>query len=132
MLTESKKILFVDWDDSRRASRAALLERTGYEVTLRDDYVSVEILDHEADFDLVVLALHDRPELALDYCHRLNGKTPRLPILLLTDHGVFAPAGGLSPSIAGGNPIELIAKIASMLVGSTHIREIQEAFALFQ
>jgi hypothetical protein len=37
---------------------------------------------------------------------------------------VYAPKGSLSPSIEAGNPKELMERIAGMLAGSTHIREL--------
>ena len=47
MTDEAKKIMLIDLDDSRRSSRKLLLEHAGYEVALRDNYVSAETLNHE-------------------------------------------------------------------------------------
>lgn len=122
------KILLVDFDDSRRETRVRLLESRGYEVTLRDDYVEAEALDHEGSFDLMIVALH-REDLkqAADYTDRVQRAKPDLPILLLTDAGVYAPKGTLSKSVETDGYAALLASIAKMFEASCHIRELETA-----
>jgi hypothetical protein len=123
-LPGSKKLLLIDLDDGRRTSRTHLLTSAGYTVDLRDDYMDAERLDHEGFFDLIILALHGHPDKALAYSDQLSRAKPRLPILLLTDSGVYVPPGTLGHSVETGNPAALMKEIASMLEGSTHIREL--------
>jgi len=118
------RILLVDFDDSRRRSRVQMLESVGYEVETRTNSVAAERLDHEGKFDLVIVTLHCHPEETPAYSNHLSRTDPRLPILLLTDAGVFVPRGTLSQSVASGSVALLIQKVSSMLVGSEHIREI--------
>jgi DNA-binding NtrC family response regulator len=124
MDNDCKKILLIDLDDNRRASRVKLLQASGYDVDLRCDYVAAESLDDEGIYDIVIIALHDIPDRTLEYSDHLAKNNPDLPMLLLTDHGVFVPRGTLSRNLQAGNPIELMKAIASMLVGSIHIREV--------
>ncbi len=109
-----------------------MLQRVGYDVVARTDYIQSEHLDQEGHFDLVVLTLH-RKELegAAAYSERLRKVKPDLPILLLTDHGVFVPRGTLSPQVETGDPGELMREIASMIAGSAHIRELGMEDSLF-
>jgi AmiR/NasT family two-component response regulator len=119
-----QKILLIDKDDNRRQSRVNLLAYAGYTVSVRADYIEAERLDHEGRFDLVILALHGDAENATLYSNHLSRTKPRLPVLLLTDVGVFVPPGTLSDSIETGNPAKLIHEIAEMLAGSTHVRDL--------
>lgn len=119
-----RKILLIDLDDSRRETRVRLLTGAGYAVDVRNDSIEAERLDHEGTFDLVILALHGNPEKAVHYSDSLTRKKPRLPILLLTDLGVYVPKGTLSETMETGDPAALIREVASMLAGSTHIREL--------
>jgi hypothetical protein len=64
-MENKKKILLIDLDDTRRATRVGLLTSSGYDVDLRDDYIAAERLDHEGFFDLVIVALHGHPERPL-------------------------------------------------------------------
>jgi hypothetical protein len=73
---------------------------------------------------MVVIAFHRDHEALAEYSDMLRKYKPGLPILLLTDHGVFVPLGILSPSVESGNPAELIHEIARMLGESTRIREL--------
>jgi len=118
------KVLLIDLDDERRDSRVKLLSGVGYEVDVRKDFISAERLDDEGSYDIVILALHALPEKAIEYSDHLHQKTPRLPILLLTDFGVFVPRGTLNRNLASGNPTLLVKEIAAMLVGSSHVREL--------
>lgn len=111
-------------DDDRRVTRVHLLTGSGYTVDLRNDYIAADLLDHEGFFDLIILALHGRPEKAIEYSNYLSRAKPLLPILLLTDFGVYAPPGTLSRSVETGDPAALMREIASMLAGSTHVREL--------
>ena len=122
--SNAKRILLVDLDDLRRQSRVRLLEMAGYAVEVRDDAIAAEGLDHEGAFDLIIIALHGHPHQAIDYSDQLATASPRLPILLLTDWGVYVPPGTLSDTIETGNPGHLIQEIASRLEGSTHVREL--------
>jgi hypothetical protein len=102
-----KKVLLVDLDDTRRETRVKLLDTAGYEVDVRVDHVTAERLDRETGYDLIIVALHNRPEDAAAYTDRLTRRTPTLPILLLTDRGVYVPRGTLSQSIGAGDPHSL-------------------------
>jgi hypothetical protein len=123
-IANSRKLLLIDLDDVRRKSRVLLLVNAGYTVDLRDDYISAERLDHEGEFDLVVLSLHGHSAKAREYSNHLSRAKPRLPILLLTDFGTYVPPGTLGHTIETGDPKRLIEEIASMLDGSTHVREL--------
>jgi AmiR/NasT family two-component response regulator len=123
-MANAKRILLIDLDDSRRATRVQLLTATGYEVDVREDYVEAERLNHEGAFDLVIVSLHGDPDKAAHYSDVLCRAKPRLPILLLTDAGVFVPPGTLSRSVETGNPADLIQEIAGMLSGSTYVSEL--------
>ena len=123
-MENKKKILLIDLDDTRRASRVQLLTASGYDVDLRDDYIAAERLDHEGHFDLIILALHGFPDKAIAYSNELSRAKPLLPILLLTDSGIYVPPGTLSGSLESGDPAELIRQIVSKLEGSTHVREL--------
>ena len=122
----AQRVLLVDLDDARRQSRVQMLESVGYEVETRATYVAAERLDHEGSFDLIIVALHRHPEDAAAYSDHLSRSDPKLPILLLTDSGVFVPRGTLSESVGAGSITHLIQKVAAMLVGSEHIRELGE------
>jgi hypothetical protein len=128
MEQSKRRILLIDQDDSRRRTRVRLLTSYGYSVEVRDDYVSAERLNNEGDFDLVTVALHNHPEEAAAYSDHLSVKKPLLPILLLTDYGVYVPPGTLSPSIESGNPAALIGELFAILDGTAHIRELPIQF----
>jgi len=104
-----------------------MLESVGYEVETRATYVAAERLDHEGSFDLIIVALHSHPECTAAYSDHLSRSDPKLPILLLTDAGVFVPKGTLSESVGAGSMTHLIQRVSAMLVGSDHIRELGEA-----
>jgi hypothetical protein len=122
-----QKILLIDLDDVRRQSRVQMLQSVGYEVETRSTYLNAERLDHEGRFDLIIVALHSHPEDAAAYSDHLSRSDPKLPILLLTDAGVFIPGGTLSESVRAGSATRLIQRVSAMLVGSDHIRELGEA-----
>ena len=122
----AQKILLIDLDDTRRQSRVQMLESVGYEVETRTNYVAAERLDHESQFDLIIVTLHSHPEDTVAYSDHLSVIDPKLPILLLTDAGVFVPRGTLNDSVGAGSTTRLIQKVSAMLVGSTHIREFGE------
>lgn len=126
MNQSKKQILLIDLDDPRRDTRVRILMDGGYAVEVRKDHGTSEMLDHEAYFDLVLLSLsRERFKDALAYSNRIAKIRPTLPILLLTDAGVFVPRGTLSRAMETGHPKEMLAEIAEMLVGSKHIREIE-------
>jgi hypothetical protein len=120
----NNKIMLIDLDDERRDTRIRLLEQAGYEVTMRSTYIEANRQGDEASFDLIILALHHGSDGAVSYSDRLSRNNPGLPILLLSDQGVYVPRGTLSKNLEAGSPIELIREIAAMLAGSAHIREI--------
>ena len=124
MSDSEKHILLIDLDDSRRHSRVQLLERAGYGITVHNDHQITEGLANEDRFDLIVLTLHTDPQAAATYSDRLTKRFPCLPILLLTDVGVYVPKGTLSKSMESGSARELLKNVAEMLAGSPHIREI--------
>jgi len=101
-----------------------MLESVGYEVATRTDYIAAERSDHEGQFDLIIVTLHRHPEDTAAYTDHLSRTEPKLPILLLTDAGVFVPKGTLSQSVGAGSAAQLIQKVSAMLVGSSHIREL--------
>lgn len=116
----SKKILLIDLDDTRRETRIQLLESAGYIVDVRNDHVAAAKAADENDYDLVVLALMVQAELAAAYAARLQESSPTLPLLILTDAGVYAPRGMQSSN--GLEPKKFLAKVAELLVGSEHVR----------
>jgi CheY-like chemotaxis protein len=118
-----QKILLIDLDDARRQSRVQMLESVGYNVETRSNCVAAKSLDHEGEFDLIIVALHRDPNIAAAYSDQLSKSDPDLPILLLTDAGVFVPKGTLAQTVGAGSVAQLIQKVSSMLIGSTHIRE---------
>jgi len=119
-----QRLLLIDLDDVRRQSRVQMLESVGYEVETRANYMAAERLDHEGTFDLIIVTLHQHPEDTAAYSDHLSKTDPKLPILLLTDAGVFVPKGTLSQSVGAGSVSTLIQKVSGMLVGSTHVREL--------
>lgn len=121
----AQRILLIDSDDLRRQSRVQMLESVGYEVETRANYVVSEQLDHESEFDLIIVTLHRHPEDTAAYSDHLSMAAPQLPILLLTDAGVFVPKGTLSQSVDAGSVSQLIQRVSAMLVGSTHVREFE-------
>lgn len=58
MEKQKKRILLIDSNDLMRGSRVRLLSSAGYLVDLRDDSIAAERLDHEREFDIVIIALH--------------------------------------------------------------------------
>lgn len=123
-MEKTKRLLLIDSNDDRRGTRVHLLTNVGYAVEVREDYVEAGRLNHEGDFDLVVIALHGNPEKTIEYSDHLSQRAPRLPVLLLTDYGVYVPPGTLSRSLEAGDPAALIGELAAMLSGSTYIREL--------
>jgi ActR/RegA family two-component response regulator len=128
---ESARILLVDFDDPRRETRVRLLESRGYAVTLRKDYIESEKLDHEGKFDMMILALHQQDlKRAAEYTDQVQRAKPELPILLLTDVGVYAPRGTLSKSVETDGYAALLKTVAEMFASSSHIREFDGAESL--
>jgi AmiR/NasT family two-component response regulator len=124
-MTLPKRILFVDLEDTRRGTRERLLLDAGYQVEVRNSHEMSQQLDHEASFDLVLLAVRrDNRNNAQSYLEMLTQKRPQLPVLLLTDLGIFLPQGSMGNEIESGNPAALLSEIARLLTGSTHIPEV--------
>jgi hypothetical protein len=121
MNSSVKRILLIDFEDSRRSTRVALLRNAGYEVGART--LEMEVEGDEGSFDLVIVTLHDKPESAAAYSDRVAIRFPDLPILLVADHGVPPPPETISPTIQAGSPEQLINEIAEMLNDSIHIRQ---------
>jgi hypothetical protein len=88
--------------------------------------MAAEQVGDEADYDMVILALHRGPKEASIYSDQLTRKNPALAILLLTDTGVYAPPGTLSRSLEAGNAKELLKRVAEMLTGSEQITELSQ------
>jgi len=86
----AEKILLIDIDDVRRQSRVQMLKSVGYEVEPRPNYIAAERLDHEGQFDLIIVTLHRHPEDTAAYSDDLSRTDPQLPILLLTDALVYS------------------------------------------
>jgi DNA-binding NtrC family response regulator len=122
---DAKRILLIDEDDDRRMTRVTLLQQAGYFVEVRRDIKSAQSVEDEGTFDLVIVALRLDPERTTAFSNELASHCPGLPILLLTDHGVFAPAGTLGITLEAGHPIELMSRLASMLAGSSYVRLIK-------
>jgi DNA-binding NtrC family response regulator len=119
-----RNILLIDLNDPRRDTRVRILENAGYAVEVRQNHKAAEALGRELEYDLVLLALHrDKFKDAVDYSDRLQKANPGLPILLLTDAGVYLPIGTLSPCIETGLPNELVKEIARRLTGRENIPE---------
>ncbi|MGA7316420.1 MAG: hypothetical protein WBX22_20890 [Silvibacterium sp.] len=74
---------------------------------------------------MVIVALHLGYKDAAAYSERLHRSDPTLPVLLLTDNGVYVPQGMLSRDIQTGSPVLLMKEIGELLAGSSHIREIR-------
>ena len=130
LLMKKKSVLLVDFDDARRATRVKVLESRGMQVTVRNDYVESDRLDHEGSFDLMILALHSHKlKEAVAYTDRIQRAKPDLPILLLTDNGVFAPRGTLSRSMETDGPALLLSEVSQMLAASSHIKELESSIA---
>lgn len=121
-----KRILLVDVNDPRAKTRVKMLLAAGYEVEVREDDSISQLLAHEDSFDLILISLHrKRLEDACAYSDRLAKHFPNLPILLVTDAGIFAKRGTLSRSMDGWDADEMMKEIASMLADSRHIPEIE-------
>lgn len=120
-----KRILLIDHNDPRRATRVLLLQEQGYEVVTADSYQAVEGHIREAAFDLVIVETDDIKKAVIAYGERLRGIEPQLPILVLSDLGLFLPKEVVLAhfSTANPSPVEVITKIAALLLGSTHRRE---------
>ena len=73
---------------------------------------------------MMIVALHrrDLKEVA-EYTDRVQRAKPDLPILLLTDAGVYAPKGTLSKSVETDGYAALFESVAEMFDASSHIRE---------
>src|SRR5579872_2274752 len=57
-MADQKKLPLIDIDDYRRDTRVQLLAHAGYAVDVRRNYIEAERLDHEGNYDLVIVASH--------------------------------------------------------------------------
>lgn len=115
----------MDLEDTRRGTRERLLLNAGYQVEIRSSHEMSQQLDHEASFDLVLLAVRrGNRNQAQSYLEMLTQQRPQLPVLMLTDLGVFLPRERMGKGIESGNPAALLSEIARLLTGSTHIPEV--------
>ena len=120
-----KRILLIDEDDQRRATRVMLLQGAGYEVITADRFELVEDRIREGTFDLVITDIDERRAAVTDYANRVLSANPDLPVLLLSGNGAYLPRHTLLSQLHSGHPLELLAKVAAMLLDSTHQRESQ-------
>lgn len=120
-----KHILLIDRHDLRRSTREQLLREEGYEVVTADRFDLVEGYVQEATFDLVVVSVADSAVgvEAVGYSKRLRAANPALPILALSDNGLYLPKESLITVVQSGYPLELIAEVGKMLLESTHTRK---------
>src|SRR5678815_591981 len=110
-MTLPKRILFVDLEDTRRGTRERLLLDAGYQVEVRSSHELSQQLDHEASFDLVLLAVRrGNRNQAQSYLEMLTQQRPHLPVLMLTDLGIFLPRGSMGKGIESGNPAALLSE----------------------
>lgn len=119
-----KRILLIDHHDLRRDTRERLLRNAGYEVVTADRFDLIEGYVQEATFDLVVVSIGDNTAGvdAVAYGLRLRAANAALPILALSDNGLYLPKESLITGMQSGYPLELIAEAGRMLLESTHIR----------
>lgn len=119
-----KRILLIDHDDPRRATRVLLLQRNGYEVVTANRFEEIEGSVREGEFDLIVVETDDVKKASIAYGERLRGINPHLPILLLSDTGLFLPREVLLSRFAESpSPLEVLGRIAALLLESSHERE---------
>lgn len=123
-----KQILLIDHHDPRRDTREGLLRQAGYSVVTAEDFNAVEGHLREATFDLVIVAVPDTTigQEAVAYSKRLRAINARLPILALSDNGLFMPKETLVAVLQGGYPLELVSRVASMLLESAHVRNYED------
>lgn len=104
------QILLIDLNDFRRETRVRVLQSAGHFVTVFSGFVEVEKIIDEEKFDAVLVSVSDDQigNKAIAYSDRLARRLPNLPVLLLTDYGVFLPVATLSPRLETGHPAELL------------------------
>lgn len=120
-----KRILLIDENDDRRATRVLLLKQAGYEVVTAERFQDVEGHLHEGAHDLIIVETDNIEKEIIAYGERAREMNPQLPILLLSDTGLFLPGHVLLSSFASGSPppAEVMARIATLLAQSGHHRE---------
>lgn len=93
-----KRILLIDRHDPRRDTREWMLRDAGYEVVTVDRFDLVEGQVQEAAFDLVVISVTDSAAgaKAVTYSQRLRAANADLPILVLSDNGLYLQKKDLS------------------------------------
>lgn len=121
---DPKRILLIDNHDPRRDTRELLLKNAGFEVVTADRFDLVEGYIQETAFDLVVVSVADSAvgKEAVTYSQRLRTANADLPILALSDNGLYLPKESLITVMQSGYPMQLIAKIGKLLLESTHSR----------
>ena len=120
-----KRILLIDEDDNRRTTRILLLRHAGYEVMTAQRFQDVEGHLHEAAYDLVIVETDNIAKESIAYGERIREVNPQLPILLLSDTGLFLPRHVVLSSFASGSPspAEVMAMVTTLLAQSGHHRE---------
>lgn len=114
------RILLIDHHDLRRDTREQLLLGAGYEVVTADRFDLVEGYVQEAAFDLVVVSVADIESAA--YSQRLRSANAALPILVLSDNGLYLPKESLITVMQSGYSLELVAEVGKMLLESAPVR----------
>jgi hypothetical protein len=115
----------IERDELRRDTRVRVLESLGHNVVLRSDYIDSKALNHEGTFDLLIISLNrSEVDAASAYSDTVIAAMPTLPILLITDFGVFVPRGTLARVMQAGGPKELVSEVSNLLAASMHIREL--------
>lgn len=119
-----RRILLIDHDDPRRATRVMVLEKAGYEVTTANHFDEVEMTAADA-FDLVLLETDDIQKAVIAYAERLKAWSPKLSVLMLSNNGMFLPKWSLLAHFksAHPSPTEVVAKIAALLLESSYSQE---------
>jgi DNA-binding response OmpR family regulator len=104
--------LLIDEDDERRMTQVALLKYGVYSVEVRKDFKAAQSIADEGAFDLIILALRIDADETSSYSNELACHNAGLPILLLTDHGMFALHATVTATMEAGRPMELMSQVA--------------------
>ncbi len=116
--TSAKRILLIDRPVLRRDTRELLLRDAGYEVVTAEIFDVVKGHAEEITFDLVVVSMGDSTAgaEAVKYSKRLRAALPTLPMLALSDNGVYRlPKASRISVVQSGSPLELIAEVRKLL-----------------
>ena len=98
-----------------------VLETAGYQVTTANHFDEVELRAAD-EFDLVLLETDNIQKAVIAYAERLKDWSPKLPVLLLSNNGMFLPKASLLAHFmsAHPSPSEVVTKIAALLLESSH------------